>query len=85
MEKIRDKSGNFVSPEKWELWVNQLTINNCHPWTSICRASPILLALGISPEVAMNAIRLSVGRRTSKEDVDIAIEDLRQAVSTLES
>ena len=49
-----------------------------------CRASPILLALGISPEIAMNAIRLSVGRNTSKEDIDIVVDDLYEAVCALE-
>ncbi|XP_074046848.1 selenocysteine lyase isoform X2 [Macrotis lagotis] len=46
--------------------------------------SPILLSCGIPPEVARNAVRLSVGRSTTKEDVDLVVEDLRQAVIQLE-
>ncbi|XP_036610980.1 selenocysteine lyase [Trichosurus vulpecula] len=46
--------------------------------------SPILLSCGIPPDVARNALRLSVGRSTTKEEVDLAVEDLRQAVAQLE-
>ncbi|XP_072474828.1 selenocysteine lyase [Notamacropus eugenii] len=46
--------------------------------------SPILLSCGIPPEVARNALRLSVGRSTTKEEVDLAVEDLRQVVTQLE-
>ncbi|XP_027731782.1 selenocysteine lyase [Vombatus ursinus] len=47
--------------------------------------SPILLSCGIPPDVARNALRLSVGRSTTKEEVDLAVEDLRQAVTRLET
>ncbi|KAM9030979.1 selenocysteine lyase [Sarcophilus harrisii] len=46
--------------------------------------SPILLSCGIAPAVARNAVRLSVGRTTTKEEVDLAVEDLKQAVAQLE-
>ncbi|XP_043851426.1 selenocysteine lyase isoform X2 [Dromiciops gliroides] len=46
--------------------------------------SPILLNCGIPPDVARNAVRLSVGRSTTKEEVDLVVEDLRQAVTQLE-
>ncbi|XP_077390222.1 selenocysteine lyase [Festucalex cinctus] len=48
------------------------------------RPSPILLSCGVAPEVASNALRLSVGRSTSREDVDAAVEDLQEAVELLE-
>ncbi|XP_037106319.1 selenocysteine lyase [Syngnathus acus] len=48
------------------------------------RPSPILLSCGVAPEVASNALRLSVGRRTSREDVDVVVEDLLEAVKRLE-
>ncbi|XP_077464204.1 selenocysteine lyase isoform X2 [Stigmatopora argus] len=48
------------------------------------RPSHILLSCGVAPEVAANALRLSVGRSTSREDVDLAVEDLREAVQLLE-
>ena len=45
-------------------------------------ASPILLAIGIPPEVAKNAVRLSVGRYTSREDIDLVVSDLQQAIDS---
>ncbi|XP_029818500.1 selenocysteine lyase [Manacus vitellinus] len=48
------------------------------------RPSPILLGCGIPPAVAQNALRLSVGRHTSRADVDLAVQDLLQAVAQLE-
>ncbi|XP_067897983.1 selenocysteine lyase isoform X1 [Heterodontus francisci] len=48
------------------------------------RPSHILLNSGIPYEVAENALRLSVGRTTSKKDVDAIIEDLKQAVNEIE-
>jgi hypothetical protein len=43
----------------------------------------ILLASGIPHHQAVNAIRLSVGRETTTNDIDIAIKDLKQSVTTL--
>uniref|UniRef100_A0A8C8VHT7 Selenocysteine lyase n=1 Tax=Pelusios castaneus TaxID=367368 RepID=A0A8C8VHT7_9SAUR len=48
------------------------------------RPSSILLSCGIPYEVAQNALRLSMGRDTTKEDVDMVVEDLKQAVAQLE-
>ncbi|XP_046563001.1 selenocysteine lyase-like isoform X2 [Haliotis rubra] len=47
----------------------------CH---SQNRASPILLAIGIPEDIARNALRFSVGRETSKNDIDIAVRDLKK-------
>ncbi|TVK90606.1 Kinesin-like protein KIF1B [Bagarius yarrelli] len=46
--------------------------------------SHILLNCGIPYHIAANALRISVGRGTSQEDVDIVVEDLRDAVEKLE-
>ncbi|KAM7160354.1 selenocysteine lyase isoform 2-T2 [Macrochelys suwanniensis] len=46
--------------------------------------SSILLSCGIPYEVAQNALRLSVGRDTTREDVDVIVEDLKQSVAHLE-
>ncbi|XP_030810403.1 selenocysteine lyase [Camarhynchus parvulus] len=48
------------------------------------RPSPVLLSCGIPPEVAQNALRLSVGRGTTRAEVDRAVQDLVQAVEQLE-
>lgn len=49
------------------------------------RPSPILLALDIEEDVARRAIRLSVGRETTQEDIDCAVNDLKQAVEKIQS
>ncbi|XP_051986692.1 selenocysteine lyase [Xyrauchen texanus] len=49
------------------------------------QASHILLSSGIPYDVATNALRISVGRSTSREDVDIVVKDLRDTVEQLES
>ncbi|KAM3850241.1 selenocysteine lyase [Diretmus argenteus] len=48
------------------------------------RPSHILLSCGVPSEVAANALRLSVGRSTSKADVDAVVEALRDTVQLLE-
>ncbi|KAM9383949.1 selenocysteine lyase isoform 1-T3 [Pholidichthys leucotaenia] len=48
------------------------------------RPSHILLSCGVPLEVAANALRLSVGRRTTRADVDRVVEDLRETVQLLE-
>jgi selenocysteine lyase len=47
------------------------------------KPSGILLASGVPHHRAVNAIRLSVGRETTTDDIDTAIEDLKQSVTTL--
>ncbi|KFP79383.1 Selenocysteine lyase, partial [Acanthisitta chloris] len=48
------------------------------------RPSSILLSCGIPHDVARNALRLSVGRDTTRADVDLVVQDLVQAVAQLE-
>jgi selenocysteine lyase len=46
-------------------------------------ASKILLLSGISEDIALNAIRLSIGRDTSLSDIDVFVQDLKNAVLKL--
>ncbi|XP_066883374.1 selenocysteine lyase isoform X3 [Kogia breviceps] len=48
------------------------------------RPSPVLLSCGIPLDLARNAIRLSVGRSTTRAEVDLVVQDLKQAVARLE-
>nr|XP_055069055.1 selenocysteine lyase [Misgurnus anguillicaudatus]XP_055069056.1 selenocysteine lyase [Misgurnus anguillicaudatus] len=48
------------------------------------QASHVLLSCGIPYDVATNALRISMGRSTSREDVDIVVEDLRATVEQLQ-
>lgn len=49
------------------------------------RPSETLLCSGVPEDIARNALRLSVGRNTTKEDIDNFITDLKQAVNKIES
>lgn len=51
---------------------------------SPCRPSPVLLSCGVPFDVARNALRLSVGRGTTRAEVDLVVQDLKQAVARLE-
>lgn len=44
----------------------------------------MLLSCGIPFDVARNALRLSVGRSTTRAEVDLVVQDLKQAVARLE-
>ncbi|NXT76599.1 SCLY lyase, partial [Zapornia atra] len=48
------------------------------------RPSSILLSSGIPYNVAQNALRLSVGRDTTRADIDLVVQDLVQAVAQLD-
>ena len=54
----------------------------CHS-DVVSRPSPILIAIGVPHDIAMNALRLSVGRDTTKEDIDVVVEDLKVAIEGL--
>ena len=43
--------------------------------------SPVLEAMGVAPEVGMGAIRFSLGRGTSRDDVDAVISGLKKALT----
>ena len=47
------------------------------------RPSHILLAVGVPSEIAANALRLSVGRHTTRDDIDRVVEDIKQATVLL--
>ena len=42
--------------------------------------SPVLLAMGVEPTLAMGALRLSLGRWTTAEEIDRAVVALSDAV-----
>jgi cysteine desulfurase len=45
--------------------------------------SHVLLAMGVSPKDALGSLRLTVGKRTTKADVDAAVEVIQEAVGAL--
>src|SRR5262249_3340073 len=44
--------------------------------------SPVLEAMGATPEVGMGAIRFSLGRRTTPQDIDLVAERLTNLLIT---
>jgi cysteine desulfurase len=50
----------------------------CH--AGVSKPSEVLLAMGIAPEVALGALRLSVGRFTTPDEVDCAASRIMAAV-----
>jgi len=42
--------------------------------------SPVLEAMGVAPEGGMGAIRFSLGRYTTREDIDTVVADLARAL-----
>ncbi|MEV6898504.1 cysteine desulfurase family protein [Amycolatopsis sp. NPDC051372] len=49
----------------------------CH--SGVHSPSPVLTAMGVAPERALSAIRLSLGRLTGPSDVDVAVKALVRA------
>lgn len=54
----------------------------CHSHDTF-KASFVLLESGVSENIALNALRVSVGRETTRADIDIFINDLSQAVNEI--
>ena len=46
----------------------------CH--TGSVEMSPVLRAMGVAPEVGMGAIRFSLGRTTTREEIEAVVEEL---------
>jgi cysteine desulfurase len=51
----------------------------CH--TGTLEVSPMLVALGLTPEEAQGTLRLSLGRWTTREELDTAIEVLAKTLN----
>lgn len=47
--------------------------------------SPVIEALGVPTEIAMGTIRLSVGRDTTEEEIDFALEEIERVVGNMQS
>lgn len=53
----------------------------CH--AAMPKPSPVLTAIGLTEEMANNSVRFSLGRFTTAEEIDFAIEKITQAVKLL--
>jgi cysteine desulfurase len=43
--------------------------------------SPVLSAMGVAPEVGMGAVRFSLGRSTTREEIDLVVERLGETLA----
>jgi cysteine desulfurase len=77
-------SFNYVEGESLIMAVKDLAVSSGSACTSASlEPSYVLRALGRSDELAHSSIRFSVGRFTTAEEVDFAVELLRDKVSRL--
>jgi cysteine desulfurase len=53
----------------------------CH--SGSVELSPVLKAMNIAPEIGMGAIRFSLGRTTTREEIEVKVSQLTGAVSAL--
>ncbi|RJQ41627.1 MAG: selenide, water dikinase SelD [Anaerolineaceae bacterium] len=47
--------------------------------------SPVIAAMGIPVEYAMGTIRFSVGRNTTEEEIDFALEEIKRVIGNLQT
>ena len=45
--------------------------------------SHVLLAIGLSPEEAHGSLRVTLGKSTTKKDIDFTVEKIKKAVAEL--
>ncbi len=77
-------SFNFVEGESLLMSLRELAVSSGSACTSASlEPSYVLRALGMSDELAHSSIRFSIGRFTTAEDIDQAIEQVRKAVTKL--
>lgn len=58
--------------------INASTGSACHSGSKTI--SPVLAAMGVNPDIALGAIRFSVGKYTTKEDINKAINYLEKYI-----
>lgn len=61
--------------------VDLIRCYSCH--SDKFEASKILLAMGVDESIAGNAIRMSVGRETTRQQIETVIQDLKQALKKI--
>ncbi|TKB51542.1 IscS subfamily cysteine desulfurase [Ferrimonas sediminicola] len=77
-------SFNFVEGESLMMALSDLAVSSGSACTSASlEPSYVLRALGMSDELAHSSIRFSIGRFTTEEEIDYAIEKIRGAIGKL--
>lgn len=75
---------NFVEGESLMMGLRDLALSSGSACTSASlEPSYVLRALGINDDLAHSSLRISIGRFTTKEEIDYAISQIREAVAKL--
>lgn len=81
---IANISFNYVEGESLIMSLTDLAVSSGSACTSASlEPSYVLRALGMNDELAHSSLRISIGRFTTEEDIDIACKELRAAVEKL--
>lgn len=77
-------SFNFVEGESLIMALKDLAVSSGSACTSASlEPSYVLRAIGLNDELAHSSLRFSIGRFTTEEDVDFAVEKVKEAVTKL--
>lgn len=77
-------SFNYVEGESLLMSLKDLAVSSGSACTSASlEPSYVLRALGLNDEMAHSSIRFAIGRFTTEQDVDLAVEEIRTAVTKL--
>ena len=77
-------SFNFVEGESLMMALRDLAVSSGSACTSASlEPSYVLRAIGLNDELAHSSLRISIGRFTTEEEIDYAIEKIREAVGKL--
>jgi len=77
-------SFNYVEGESLMMGLKNLAVSSGSACTSASlEPSYVLRALGHSDELAHSSLRITTGRFTTEEDIDVAIESIRENVAKL--
>jgi cysteine desulfurase len=77
-------SFNFVEGESLIMALKDLAVSSGSACTSSSlEPSYVLRALGRNDELAHSSIRFSIGRFTTEEDIDFAVEQIRKNIQKL--
>ena len=77
-------SFNFVEGESLMMALRNLAVSSGSACTSASlEPSYVLRAIGLNDELAHSALRMTIGRFTTEEEIDYAIEKVKEAVGKL--
>jgi cysteine desulfurase len=77
-------SFNFVEGESLIMGIKGLAVSSGSACTSASlEPSYVLRALGRSDELAHSSLRMTIGRWTTEEDIDFAVQTIRENVAKL--